>query len=197
MSETRLGQQILQGLADAAKFYEQVSLLVRTAEEQLVEAGWTSYTNSMKAADISSHLYQPHKWMPRDIARFYLNEDMKGILVYIGVLLNPEHSWQGFTEPWLTCGLLQFAPDIDPTENLRLSLVEAHLEDEYEANGEFQRYQWAAEDIGSPDSEGETYRSTMALPLVELASADDLKNRVITPLLEEVERAKSQAADGH
>lgn len=168
---------------------------MRTAEDLLIEKGWASATTSMKAADITSHLYQPQKWIPKGISRFFLNEEVKNVLVYVGVLLDWDYSWKGFDEPWVTCGVFQFMQGVDPTEDLELEWIDAHLTDQHDPDGTFYPYRWPQEKIESEESEGEIYRATMALPLVGIKNADDLEKRVITPLLEEVAKIKKVSKD--
>ncbi len=183
-----IGQDILKGLKETRKFYEQVGLLVRTVEDLLGEQGWTNAlkNNSRKTCDITSDLYQTHKWKPRLISRFYMNEGLDNILIYVGVLLDLETKWQGFEEPWLTCGLYQFIPGVNPLDKVDLNYVGAHLWDKLEADGKFKPYTWNKQEMESEDFSGYSFQSTMALPLVTMKNADDLKIKVVEPLLTEI-----------
>ncbi|MBT9132499.1 MAG: hypothetical protein DDT32_01224 [Syntrophomonadaceae bacterium] len=180
------GQQILDGLIQTRKFFEQISLLLRTAEDLLKESGWDNHSSSMKSSDTTSHLYHPRKWMPKEVSRFFVNEEHKDLLTYVGVLLDQEGAWRGFNEPWITCGLFQFLPDKNPHEKFNsLSWVTQHLVDERDPDGNFYTYEWPPE-----EQEGLNllYDATLALPLVQIRSAEDLKQKIIVPLLEEVRK---------
>ncbi|MBT9147553.1 MAG: hypothetical protein DDT32_01312 [Syntrophomonadaceae bacterium] len=180
------GQQILEGLIQTRKFFEQISLLLRTAEDLLKESGWDNHSSSMKSSDITSHLYQPRKWMPREVSRFFINEEHEDILIYVGVLLGQEGNWGGFKEPWITCGLFQFLPDKNPREKFtNLLWVTQHLADESDPDGTFHTHKWPPE---KQEELNLLYDATLALSLVQITSAQDLKQKIIVPLLEEVSK---------
>ena len=148
MTETN-GRQILTGLAETRKFFEQVSMLIRTAEDILRDEGWEAVFGN-KCADVTSHLYHPKKWMPSEVYRFFVagedSEVDKDKVLFIGVLLEDKDGWGGFQEPWVTCGLYQFNVDKDVSKSIDWSWVTTHLYDKYDADGTFQDYECSPED---------------------------------------------------
>ena len=114
------GRQILEGLAQTRNFFKQISLVLRTAEDLLKEARWENIGGNRKnkTSDITSHLHRSEQWMPQDIYRFYIEsieegKRKRGLVIFIGILLDREGAWAGFQEPWVTCGIYQFPTDKD------------------------------------------------------------------------------------
>ena len=177
------GQIILKGLAETRRFFEQVSLLIRTAEEDLKEQGWEPISSSYQSFDITSHLSRPQKWMPRWVVRFFINDEHENILIYIGVLLDGAGTWAGFREPWITCGLFEYLEEKSPHENWALDWVTTHLDFEKDPDGKFRLREYPPEER---ESESISKESTMALPLVEITDVNTLKEKVIVPLIEEI-----------
>ncbi len=182
------GQQILEGLKQTRKFFKQVSLLLRTAEDMLYEAGWREMTGSSKSSNITSDLYRPESWMPQDIYRFYVPSDEseidKKIVLFVGVLLDREGAWKGFKEPWISSGLYEFLPDKSPPKLRYEEWVRLHLDVEQDPDGRF--YAHPIGDEKWYEEIGLLYQVSMALPLVEIDDAEDLKTRVTEPLLQQV-----------
>jgi hypothetical protein len=184
------GKQLLLSLKETRKFFEQVSLLMRTVEDELAGKGWGNGLKnfSKRSSDISSDLYQPQKWMPRMVSRLFVNEENKNIVLYVGVYFDVETDWEGFDQPWLTCGLLKFAPNQNTMDNPSIGWIDVHLVDEHPADGEFYRFTWEQDQI--PD-DGEFYRSSMARPLIEFQNANDITTKIVIPLMEELKYASN------
>ena len=189
MKETN-GHQILTGLTDTRKFFEQVSLLIRTGEDLLRDEGWETLFGN-KCADISGHLYRPKKWIPTEIYRFFVvgedSEENQDMVIFIGVILGNEGGWGGFQEPWITCGMYQFNEKFDVGEFRDWVWVRAHIDDgPWDADGEFKTA------TPTPDDKEEwgdlIYQATMALPLTDIDSAQALKQKLIEPLLQKVSK---------
>ena len=182
MTETN-GSQILSGLGETRKFFEQVSLLIRTAEDTLRDEGWETLFGN-KCTDITGHLYKPANWMPTKIYRFFVsdedNENNKDKLLFVGVLLDSAENWGGFREPWVTCGLYWFKPDFDVRKFIHWGWVSEHLDCEQDPDGLFHDYELTTED---QEEYNLVYETTMALPIVDIDSAQVLKEKIIEPLL--------------
>lgn len=182
------GNQILTGLSETRRFLEQVSLLIQTAEDVLRAKGWdTPFGN--KCTHVSGGLYHPEKWMPAEVYRFFVvdedSEENSDLVLFVGVLLDSETAWSGFTEPWVTCGLYRF--DTEKSAVRRFShwdWVHAILDDKHDADGVFHDYQFSPEE--QEECDGLVYQSIMALPLTAIDSAQALERKIVEPLLERV-----------
>jgi len=186
------GQQILRGLSEMREFFRQVSLLLRTAEDLLYEKGWRDMFNSAKSCDLTSDLGQPGKWMPRDIYRLYITTEddsrYRDIIVYLSVHLDQEGAWKGFKEPWISCGVCKFLADRRPDKVRPSDYIRAHLENEHDPDGVFWIYSHEAGEEWYDDV-GITYEASMALPLVEIRSSEELKQKIMQPLSTQIEEA--------
>ena len=187
------GQQMLEGLAQARAFFKQVSLMLRTAEDLLYEAGLESICGN-KTSNITSHLHKAEGWIPQDIYRFYVESTEeergnKGLVTFIGVLLDREGAWAGFREPWVTCGIYQFSREQDPKSFHYWEWVTAALDDEHEPDGSFHDHQCTEEE---QQEDNLLYQAVMALPLVEISDAESLKRRIVDPLLKKIEEIPGQ-----
>jgi hypothetical protein len=185
-----IGHQILIGLIETRKFFDQISLLIRTTEDLLRDEGWEPLLGN-KCADLSAHLYRPKKWMPREIYRFFIvsedGEENRDMVIFTGVLLDVENAWGGFQEPWVTCGLYQFNTEkFDVTKFGYWDWVRAHLDDKHDADGIFHEYKCSPEE--QEEWEGLVYQATSALPLTAIDSAQALKQKLIEPLLQKVSK---------
>lgn len=143
------GEQILSSLIETRKFLEQVALLVRTADDQIENAGW-EVISSNKCADLSGHVHRPQRWMPSEIYRFRERKAADGF-----------HFWE-----W----------------------VRGHLDEGYEPDGEFHPRTFTIKE--SKQYDGLARQTTMALPLVAIASAEDVEHRLVQPLLREVANSR-------
>jgi hypothetical protein len=174
------------------EFLGQVSLLMRTAEESLMKRGWREMFNSRQSSSVTSDLLDPERWMPRDVYRLYVaaEEDGSGadFIIYLAVLLDQEGAWAGFNEPWITCGACKFLPGKRPDRVKPHEYYKAHLESEHDPDGAFFEYDHK-EGTEWFDRVGLCYEVSMALPLVEIKSAEDLRRRVVDPLVAEIGKA--------
>lgn len=70
--------------------YDQVSLLLRTADELMQDAEWSSNSNTAYFEG-SVAIYKPRAWAPTVIQRTYVNEELKHHLKMISVVLDDEN----------------------------------------------------------------------------------------------------------
>jgi len=186
------GAQILAGLAQARVFFRQISLMLRTAEDMLMEEGWESIWGR-RSSNITSDYLRPERWMPRDIYRFYIankeekdNSSSNGLVIYTGVLLDQEGVWEGFTEPWITCGAFRFKPDFDIKGFNYWDWVRSALDDKHEPDGVFHEYVLENEE----EDEELLFQAIMALPLIRVTEAEVLKQLIIAPLLQKIDEIR-------
>lgn len=182
------GAQILKGLTQTRNFFKQVGLLIRTAEELLLETGWESI-GGRKSSNITSDYLRPERWMPQDIYRFYVESNEEddssnsNLVIYTGVLLDQEAAWDGFTEPWVTCGIYKFKQAFK-AENFNYWVwIRAALDDEHGPDGLFHEY-----DFSESEEEDEEllHQAVMALPLIRITDAESLNQLIIIPLLKKI-----------
>jgi hypothetical protein len=186
------GTQILEGLKQTRNFLKQVALLIRTAEDRFIEKGWEGI-GGKRSSDITSDYLRPEKWMPRYVYRFFRKSDEEderrynNYVIYIGVLLDPENAWEGFTEPWVTCGAYKMIETFETDKFNYWDWVLSVIEDKHEPDGEF--HYWTPSEDEEEDEEVQ-YQVIMALPLIRITDAESLDQLIISPLFEEISRVE-------
>lgn len=102
------GENILKAIKQTRSICEQISLLLRTLDEQMKKGDWNSEGN-LAIVETSTSILQPMQWVPSDIFRFYRNEDYPNRLAYVSVLLDDD-KWREYTikEPLVTAGFFDY-----------------------------------------------------------------------------------------
>ena len=102
------GENILKLFRQARQVCEQVSLLLRTADEQMLKADWKSEGNN-SISDISYSLLNPSQWIPIVAFRFYKHKHYPNLLSYVSALLC-DHFYGEYTlkEPYVTAGFFNY-----------------------------------------------------------------------------------------
>jgi len=188
------GPQILAGLVETRKFLQQVALLIEAADGFLRNAGW-SRLHGNRATYIADVKTKPRNWMPEYIFSFFSadkgNKDNKNLGLFVGVLLDREGVWAGFKEPWVTCGLFKFSAEIGTKKfEQKHGWVTVHLKRERDPDGKFYDRKLSPEEQERLD--GLVYEASMALPLMSIKGMEDLKQKVIDPLLKQIEKVSGR-----
>jgi len=89
--------------------FKDVSLLLRTVEEQMTKEEWEAPTTTATAGG-SSAIQNPDAWLPYEVFRFfYNNEEHPNFLVFVSVLLDtPRKKEYEIDEPLITAGFFDF-----------------------------------------------------------------------------------------
>jgi hypothetical protein len=106
------GENILKLIKQTRQFFEQVSLLLRHADENMTKEGWNPESN-YALSEMSYNIMNPSQWLPIMISRFYKNKDHPNLLAYVSVLLD-DH-WERkytITEPLVTAGLFNYVSPV-------------------------------------------------------------------------------------
>jgi hypothetical protein len=90
--------------------------------------------------------------------------------------------------------MCRFLPGKKPEKLRYEEWVSVHLDNEHEPDGRFYEYPHSEGDEWY-DNLGLSYEVSMALPLVEIASADDLKRKVLSPLLEQASKVSEASVE--
>jgi hypothetical protein len=185
------GENILKSVKQMRQLCEQISLLLRTADEQMTKADWSSEGNTA-IADSSSSILNPTYWIPIAVFRFYRHKNHTNRLAYVSVLLD-DHWERKYTieEPLITAGFFDYGT--------------AKVSDDYEY--------WYARCYGylSKDrnlkADGQPFRfdkmmlsldhrgdfeggEVFAVPLVSIANANDVESQITNKLLNLINKRK-------
>ena len=113
------GKKILEMMKYNRILCEEISLLFRTTDEQMKEKGWEAY-NNVVTYDMSKKYFEPKKWFPNYLFRFYIKSEAKHILAYISILLDDdiENEYEEkMMEPLITAGFFDFGEDNEVTKD--------------------------------------------------------------------------------
>lgn len=178
------GENILKLVKQMRQLCEQISLLLRTSDEQMTKADWNSETNTA-IADSSSSLLNPAYWIPIVVFRFYKHKDYPNRLAYVSVLLD-DHWDREYTikEPLVTAGFFDYgrANVSDDWEYRYARFYGKLLKDRgLKADGQpfhFEKMMLPSDKQGNFEG-GEVF----ALPLVSITNANDVESRITNKLL--------------
>lgn len=82
------GESIVLGFRELRKFCNQLSLLLRTADGLMGEAGWIPIPRSTVVGSGSGGIEFPDWWLPADFSRFYRHDSQRHLLTYVAAIVN-------------------------------------------------------------------------------------------------------------
>ena len=111
------GENILKLIKQVRSLCEQLSLLLRTADESMIKAGWQN-ESSNAIAEISWSIRNPERWMPIAAFRYYTHKDHKNLLAYVSILLDDHWDRRyAIKEPLATAGFFDYGKGAEVGEN--------------------------------------------------------------------------------
>lgn len=185
------GRDIYQAMRSLRTFHEQVALLLQTADAMMAEAGHDVHRSCQSTA-VAYYSYVVDKapqWTPEFAFRWYAVPADEHVAAFISVILCPRDPVPGvppFEEPLVSCGVGRFDLGV-PYGNKLYHRARAILWTNVDRDGTWGLHQPA---LGK---EGPMRIDLMAVPLVQVTSTQDLRERVISPLLARVQTATNQA----
>ena len=95
------------------RFYVDLSRMLQTVEEEMVERSWMRHLRDATAMhDRSYSLYEPEKWLPYYLFRLYRNDSHPNALKSVSVIFDLSGSEinvpQQLAEPLITCSHFEF-----------------------------------------------------------------------------------------
>ena len=176
------GESILMMVEQVRKFCEEVSLLLRTIDDQMDSSDWNSFA-SASISDSSLSIANPAQWIPICIFRFYVHKEYPkihpGHLAFVSVLLDDE--WDRkytIKEPLITAGYFDYGKaEVGDNYDYRYSRCYGYLykNNDLKQDGtpfKFDRKMLPPEVVGKPKQlfeRGEVF----AFPLTSMKNADD------------------------
>jgi hypothetical protein len=192
MSEA--GKNLLKLIKETKKIYEQISMLLRTVDEQMGERDWDDVGGTV-TSDKSGSLYNPEKWSPYYLFRFYTSDKNKNKLAYVSVLIDDDvDEWYKITdEPLITAGYFKYNKKNINDDDYYWSFAQLFgFMEKHQKNGKIESYNnWKNDlkktgiygnyiDIIKPIEKWKCFR----LPLTSISSSQDIETKIITPLID-------------
>lgn len=179
------GKNVLKLVKQMRELCQQVSLLLRTADEQMMKADWNSVGNNALEG-VSYSILNPSEWIPIMAFRFYKNKDHPHRLAYVSVLLD-DH-WDRkytITEPLVTAGFFDHGNGelSDDDWDYWYSRVYGYLSKDHDLKADGQPFEFNRTML-STDKQGKIERGKVfALPLISIKNAEDVDSQVTTRLV--------------
>ncbi|MFA5771963.1 MAG: hypothetical protein WC974_04450 [Thermoplasmata archaeon] len=177
------GKNILEMMRQLRKLDQQLSLLLKSADEQMNRAGWEAFNNTVMS-DSSGSLENPLKWSPDCLFRFYLNGEYPHVLFFVSVILDDDVQKEyKITEPLITAGCF----DAGRGKNVKIldwrwryAKCYARLENSVH-DGEV----YASKSNWQKDWDDSKYKlyKCFGYPLVSISTAEDIETKIVQPLL--------------
>jgi hypothetical protein len=177
---TQNGINIVKTLRQLRVLYQEIALLLETADGLMARKGWIAVGGTYVFAGLSYTLSQPQKWLQQDFFRLYKSHDWKNVLSFISVIVDDVERPALLTEPLLTAGCFDYGSGVE-FDNLppafNYSLPRWHLKmPNRNDNGNL------ITDQPGPET-AFTRVSTLGLPLLSISDTKTLERKIIIPLL--------------
>ena len=187
MSEN--GQRAMKVILQMKRLYEEMSLLLRTADKCMEKSGWKSLSNY--AMSWSYHIEWPTWWLPQDIYRFYKKDDAKHVLAFVSAALFDRGSDDKLSEPLLCAGWFDYGAEFEGVfDTGSPNLVRwAHWHVSQEVREDDGNIRKARTEMTADDKFQSAW--TMGLPLTEISTTDELLKRVVDPIVQGIASARS------
>jgi hypothetical protein len=181
------GSNIVMLMGEMTRLFTSVSLLLKTADVSMRRAGWMTWTN--QCVSLSTVPEKPDYWFPQVAFRFYKNEQFKSFLAFISVIFDSRSDGSSVPEALLSAGWHDFGPDGLTNQPWKFESSSWHpwMPGRVDDGSLFSvdpRQAWPAERTVIHKT------TTFGIPLVNVASPDDLNERIVSPLLRAMEGEK-------
>jgi hypothetical protein len=180
------GENILSIFRQARQVCEQVSLLLRTADEQMKKADWKN-DNSTALSDLSYSINNPRQWIPTAVYSFYCNQKYPHYLACVSIMLSDQSDERyKIKEPIVTALIFDYGmagEKFDWHYDYWYARYFGYLSKikHLESNGQLIEFDNKKLE---PDLSVRFEKGTMfAIPLVSLRNAQDVKSQITDKLL--------------
>lgn len=164
-------------------FCQEASLLLRTADGLLNEAEWQNEGRNVTSAT-NMGVDEGHRWIPFDMFRFYKKQSQLHLLVFVAVNVADPYGDSELDQALVTAGWLDYGQGEQVGNNWAYRYARLHLMlPERKDDGQVRI-------TSTPNHPKITHTiqraATLGLPIDTIADADDLKSKIIAPLLESI-----------
>jgi len=182
------GENMLKLVKQMKQLCEQVSLLLRTADEQMRKADWKEEGN-VAISDSSASIDNPERWIPIAVFRFYRNGKHPNHLAYVSILLD-DH-WEGeytIKEPLVTAGFFDYGQEkvgnVWSNWQYWFARYYGYLSAEYpNLMPDGQPFHFDPRTAQTGDWGEFKSAEVFALPLTSITNADDVASKITSKLI--------------
>jgi len=175
---------IQDSIRQVKKIYEQVSVLIKTADDLMGEHGWEPEKPAVIFGS-SAAVYAPRQWLPSVLTRKYRHKESINTVLSMGVLLDDVLDDMRIEEPLIIATRLSvkdtsedFPYTNDNDDPYWWFMKSANLE----AVGEVVEID-KPQDVYEKETRSLGRVLTFAVPLLEIESSDELRDKFVVKLL--------------
>jgi len=180
------GRKIVGMFKQVRSFFEQVALLLQNLDDQFEKEGWKKDSNTV-TSNTSQSLTNYRAWFPDYLFRFYRNNRISNILTFVSVLLDDDLDGEykdKIEEPLMTAGCFVFDKNKKIVDDFAYWWAKW-----YGYYGDIKKLEHKiSTDNWKEEKECNEYKfddyACFALPLVSIENVQDVKEKVIKPLLD-------------
>lgn len=185
------GEAVIALVKQMRKLCAQISLLLRTVDEQMAELDWNSFGPGI--SDSSSSILNPERWIPICIFRFYVHKDYPqkypNRLAYVSVLID-DHWDRKYTikEPLITAGFFDYGTaEVGENWDYHYARYFGYLSKENDLEPDGEAFNFDNTKV-SADIQGKFKKifekgNVFAVPLISITNADDVKSKITDKLI--------------
>jgi len=182
------GKNIVAAVNDFQALFDQIGILLQTADAQMEKREWLSRSN--QCVSVSTSVENPDRWFPKFMYRVYYHKRIKSIVGFVSILLNDvfEDALLPVTEPLLSAGWYDYGKGNKASKGQYQGWTVCHV-DHVNRRDDGTVMQNTDKKWLDYDKWGIESFNSLALPLVSIQSAEDLIKRVIVPINEHLEKS--------
>jgi hypothetical protein len=187
---TTAGAPLLKFLDEVRRFATQLLDLAAAAERQVLDEGWTVHMSQNVWIPNPKQLL-PDSWFPDKVVRFYKHPRKANVICFVSVLLSGREQETNLDfpleEPLLSAGLLTF-PDAAKqvsADRFWWGTLHAYVPNRRDDGTRFTvcpKVDWADEFTLNAAWYPFESITTLAVPLIEISSPEQLSERFLQPL---------------
>jgi len=182
---TEKGSNLLQLIQEARIYCKNLGNLLGTCDNLMAEMGWKGDYSNQAIFEASNNLNYPAFWIPNEVFRFYKSDRHPQLLCFVSVLMDDrEKEYSNFLlEPAITAGWFDYGKNKEPENNWEFWYSRFHGYNSSPLNYEGTLFK------ENPNlwEDGEKYpfewACTFGLPLVSVTNAEELKQKIVEPLI--------------
>jgi len=178
------GANVVATLRHLRTFFQEIGLLLGSADNLIEKHSWKR-TGNLVYGRMSYTLSEPQKWLQQDIFRLYRSEHSKNVLMSVTVILDDIENPSRVTEPLLTAGCFDYPSEKElgiQLQHFNYSLPRWHLN----MPGRIDDGTIITAEYNPTQISGFVKVATLGVPLVSIETTTILEQRVILPLITEL-----------
>jgi hypothetical protein len=182
----KAGENVADVMRQLRTLYEQTALLIQTADTLLGKEGWRYTTN--QCVSIGTVPERATAWYPDDVFHFYACEQPQylHLLPFVSVIFVDRDKPENIAEPLVSAGVFNYGQGNRVNNAYSLWYAHTHVwmpnrADDGSFTGTTQKATWP--------NWNEKFQSvsTMAIPLLTITDAEQLRQKVISPLISRID----------